>query len=213
MSTKHILFYSNYCPYSKEVLQTITKKNLSSAFVLVCVDHGKYELPPFVDRVPIIVACTQESKIVLKDDTILSFLNSTGNAGSSSSGSGALRELDPIDWFSYKVGYSDGFSYLEDENAPSGGQGLMYACIGSENQHIDTPPEINATSTSKTSGVGSVGAGGPYGGRGNSGVNTRDGNTRIGSGGDLEKLIEQRTQDIQRIIGFGAHGIQPHPAV
>lgn len=191
MSTKHILFYSNFCPYSKEVLQAVTKSNIQAMFMLICVDDRKYQLPNFVDRVPLVVASIDGRNQILKDEHITNFLNVLAHKNKP-------QDLDTLDWFSHKVSYSDGFSFLGGDTATlqqggggaDTGAGLMYAYIGSENQHIETPPE-----TSERPSTHGKNASGPYAGRSSAGVHTRG-----GGGSDLERLIELRANDIQRII-------------
>lgn len=66
-----ILFFSNYCAYSKEVLTVITRKNIRNAFVLICIDSVQ-NIPPFVDRVPLIV--DKHSKQMFADEDIAKIL-------------------------------------------------------------------------------------------------------------------------------------------
>jgi hypothetical protein len=55
-SHKHILFFSNFCNYSKDLISMITKKNLSKHFSFVCIENTKIQIPRFVDRVPTILS-------------------------------------------------------------------------------------------------------------------------------------------------------------
>jgi len=66
-----ILFFSNYCSYSKDVLTIITRKNIRNAFILICIDTVQ-NLPPFVDRVPLIV--DKHSKQIFADEDISKIL-------------------------------------------------------------------------------------------------------------------------------------------
>jgi hypothetical protein len=197
---KHVLFYSNFCPYSKEAIGILVKKNLRDRFLLVCLETAPRPLPPFVDCVPVLAVANTRPQLVLKDgDRIAAFLDTldaSGNA-SGSGGGGAPQELAAVDWFSYKIGYSDGFSYLDGDNAVGahGGAGFLYAGIqDGMGQRIETPPESGGSSDKKGGGRG----GGGGGGMGGMGMGMGRG---AGTGGDLERLMQQRAQDIQKILG------------
>lgn len=62
----YVLFFSNFCNYSKDVVNTISRKNIRQAFVFICVDNVR-PLPPFVDRVPMI-SCISNKRIYVDDD-------------------------------------------------------------------------------------------------------------------------------------------------
>lgn len=64
---EYVLFFSNFCNYSKEIIGTITRKNIRNAFVFVCVDTVR-PLPSFVDRVPLIVS--KQTREIFADDNI-----------------------------------------------------------------------------------------------------------------------------------------------
>lgn len=68
-----MLFYSSRCNYSQEVVSQISKVNLGSIFLQVNVDNGNYNLPPFVDRVPLIYIIASKELVV--DDNVLRFVN------------------------------------------------------------------------------------------------------------------------------------------
>ena len=68
---KHVLFYSQFCQFSNEALRVITRNNLRPAFVMVCVDHGRAQLPDFVDRVPMVLTADRR---LLADEALQAFL-------------------------------------------------------------------------------------------------------------------------------------------
>lgn len=129
MVTKHVLFYSNYCKYSNEVLSLITKRNLKDMFILVCVDNTNLKLPTFVDRVPLI--CTTRKQIFM-DESLMDFLNSQGDLNENVEGWGDLKQqLGTI---------SDQFSFIgEDDEQPMFNKNYVY--IGNE-QHIECPQDL-----------------------------------------------------------------------
>ncbi len=70
---KPVLFFSQYCRFSTEILQALTKKGLRNRFVLVCVDTHRMQVPAFVDRVPVILTPTRD---LLSDDAVSDFIAS-----------------------------------------------------------------------------------------------------------------------------------------
>lgn len=110
MSTqKHILFFSNFCHYSKDLMNLIVKKNIKHLFVFINVDDAAQRgltLPPVVDRVPMIIT---SNKQVLADDRIMVFLQDMA----------APREeqISPFTITGRGNGsaYSDGFSYIHGD--------------------------------------------------------------------------------------------------
>ena len=75
MSSKpYILFYSNKCAYSNEVLGLIASLSLNPMFLYVNIDNKSYTLPEFVDRVPLVFL--KQSKEVVVDQNVVLFINS-----------------------------------------------------------------------------------------------------------------------------------------
>ena len=61
---KDILFYSNFCTYSKEVINSISKTPLNDAMLFVCVDDDNIQLPPFITSVPTIYLINDKKIVV-----------------------------------------------------------------------------------------------------------------------------------------------------
>lgn len=72
MAQDYILFFSNFCNYSKDVVGVITRKNIRNAFVFVCVDTVR-PIPPFVTCVPLITSRTNKAMYV--DEQIMELLD------------------------------------------------------------------------------------------------------------------------------------------
>lgn len=70
--SKNVLFYSEYCFFSKDVMALLTKKNLASVFTLICVDSHRNQLPVFVQSVPTIFTSDRR---VLTGQTALDFVD------------------------------------------------------------------------------------------------------------------------------------------
>lgn len=137
---KCILFYSNFCPFCKEVLGFILKKSLRSLFVLVNVDEPRHVLPKFVDRVPMMVS--SEGGNVLVDHHILSYLELLSND------MGAQQDVNMLTQDGVQGRYSSAYSFLESDPVVDDQASLSYAQVGTENMRIYTPAE-NETSSKK----------------------------------------------------------------
>ena len=135
---KDIIFYSNYCTYSKEVINQISKTPINDNIIYISVDDENIELPPFIKSVPTIYL-VNDKKIVVDeeiaqwikektskpvDDTILPYFGSTDNS------------------------YSSSFSTLDDkdENKPFISS---YTFLGEE-QKIETPKSDSSSSSSSS---------------------------------------------------------------
>ena len=82
-----ILYYSNYCPHSQKVLQTLVKGNLSDKISFICIDKrqtdnkngqtyvhlengGKVVLPPNVQSVPSLLLVKDNYRIICGDEIL-----------------------------------------------------------------------------------------------------------------------------------------------
>ena len=72
--TKDIIFYSNYCTYSKEILNQISKTPINDNIIYVSVDDQNIQLPPFVKSVPTIYLVND--KKIVEDDEIDNWIKS-----------------------------------------------------------------------------------------------------------------------------------------
>lgn len=70
---KDIIFFSNFCDYSRDILGKIEEYKLQDKIVSVCVDDENIKLPPFLEVVPTIYL--QKSKSIIVDDDIISYLD------------------------------------------------------------------------------------------------------------------------------------------
>lgn len=105
---KDILFYSNFCDFSKEVVTLITKKNLKSFILLVCVDTGKYQIPPCIDRVPSLLTAERDALYV--EDNLVKYIEKRAKD--------LFQEDESIQTFSWEGNnYSESFSFVNDDAA------------------------------------------------------------------------------------------------
>lgn len=87
-----ILYYSNYCPHSQKVLQTLVKGNLSDKLSFICIDKreldkrtnqtyillengGKVILPPNIQSVPALLLVKDNFRILHGDEIVKFFHN------------------------------------------------------------------------------------------------------------------------------------------
>ena len=126
---KDILFFSSYCDYSNDILNMMVKKNVKNDFMLVCVDNSKFQLPQFVDRVPIIFTKRDE---LIYDDSIIKYIEET-----SQSGIEVVEDIQP--WsIQQPSNYTNQFSFLMDESCDNQNKG--YTMLGYD-QKITIPQE------------------------------------------------------------------------
>ena len=69
---KNILFYSNNCNYSKEVIKKISESSIKDNLIYVSVDDQNIKLPDFLTAVPTIYLV--ESKKILMDEEIINWI-------------------------------------------------------------------------------------------------------------------------------------------
>lgn len=98
MDNKDLVFYSNYCEHSKNLINLLIKKNLRDSFILICIDKQGLQIPSFIDRVPSILTIKRElytgdmidkyiyniinSQIKKNDDTITPYMMSSATNSS-----------------------------------------------------------------------------------------------------------------------------------
>lgn len=191
---RHVLFYSNYCRYSRDVLEAVTNHGLRDLFVLVCVDR-RTQLPDFVDRVPLIYTLDGQA---LADDAVAAFVGRLADylrpardaAGSQQAraddqqhataptGGAAAEDVSP--WSNVEMGskggISDKFSFLEDA---SGASPYVHNFVDVNNHPtIFTPPDASQDS-------------------GNSASKQKNNRHCGGDSLSLEKFMSQRDNDLQ----------------
>lgn len=128
---KDVIFLSNFCEYSNEILNLIVKKNAKPDFVVICVDNNRYQLPNFVDKVPLIYTKNDE---IVYDDSIIKYLEMLYPT--------ETEEIMP--WsIQQPSNYSNQFSFLLDDSADLQNKG--YTILGYD-QRISTTIEDSDTS-------------------------------------------------------------------
>ena len=82
-----ILYYSNYCKHSQNIIQTLVKSNLTDKISFICIDKrsrgpyngqtyiflengGKVVMPPNVHSVPSLLIVKEQYRVLMGDDII-----------------------------------------------------------------------------------------------------------------------------------------------
>lgn len=136
---KDIIFYSNFCTYSKEIINQISKTPINDNIIYISVDDENIELPPFIKAVPTIYL-VNDKKIVV-DEGITQWIKE--------------KTSKPVDesiqpyFGSTDNSYSSSFSTLnsDESNKPFISS---YTFLGEE-QKIETPKSDSNTNNTKAS--------------------------------------------------------------
>jgi len=125
---KDIIFFSNYCEYSKEILGKLQEANLLEAMVKVCVDDRNIKLPQFITAVPTIYL--MDKKAIVKDEQIMEWVVSMSPKKNT-----VFNELGSY----MNGGAGDNFAFLDDSDNPDATT-LTYI---DQDMTITTPNEAN----------------------------------------------------------------------
>ena len=166
---KYILFYSNFCKHSKELLIQIGKTQVKHQINFICIDKRKTEngsnyailengkkilIPNSISVVPSLILLNHGNKIISGPE-IINFLNEFILKSISNATQG---QMEPACYsISEMGGLSDPYSYLEistDDMLARGAGGMKithdYSFINTTN-NIETPPESSKPSDYKLS--------------------------------------------------------------
>jgi hypothetical protein len=121
--TKDVLFYSNYCLFSKDVLSRIIKLDVKQHVVLICVDVYKAKLPSSLTVVPTLMKADGN---MITDDEIYDRLDVLSN------------QHVPRDMFTSS---GTAFAFVDDGAGDGGFGGEYHYGIFGQDQEIYTPEE------------------------------------------------------------------------
>lgn len=140
-SVNNILFYSGHCPFCKEVMELIQKRDLKEYFVFVCVDQvrNRQLMPKQIDRVPALLI-KSENRVIF-EDAIIKFIGVPDS-----------EDIMPLD--NQIGGFSEGFSFLDDDSVTGNNTPATknFALFGQE-QRIQCPEEDDGGGKTDTSNV------------------------------------------------------------
>ena len=138
----NILFFSSKCKYSNEVVNLIEELRIIELFVMVNIDKGNYQLPPFVDRTPLIFIRKQAEVVI--DDNIPHYLRTlvkkVQQQQSAQQSAGDMLSLSDI-----SRGISDNYSFIGgDQLAPKN-----FAFVDERNLGGSEPAKTSSDSSSR----------------------------------------------------------------
>jgi len=108
-NNQHILFYSNKCLHSKELLNMLYKDpDLNQKFTKINIDNSNIKVPPYVKAVPTAIIQQEGKPNLLVGSNIFKWFNSLHTKKVETQG---IMDWDPHTM----TGYSDGFSYLSTD--------------------------------------------------------------------------------------------------
>jgi hypothetical protein len=106
----YILFYSNKCLHSKELLNLLYKDpQLNQKFTKINIDNTNVKIPPYVKSVPTAIITANGSPSLLVGSAIFKWYNQMHTKTVEKEG---IQDWDPLTM----TGYSDGFSYLSENS-------------------------------------------------------------------------------------------------
>lgn len=136
----NVLFYSSHCPFSKEVIDLITKRDIKEYFLMVCVDQLKNRrlMPREIDRVPALLV--RDENRILFDDAIIQFI-----------GQPDADDIMPVEQVT--SAFSENFSFLGDESTDTVPTASKNFALFGQEQHIHTPEDDNSSGKGDTGNV------------------------------------------------------------
>lgn len=161
-----ILYYSNYCKHSQNIIQTLVKSNLTNKISFICIDKrirdptngqvyvtlengGKVIMPPNVHSVPSLLLVKQQYRVIMGDDILKHLHPEMKNTMTSKQSA----QIEPSGYF---LGASTGgtniisekftsYSMTPDELSAKGNGGSRqlynYISVKDDMHLINTPPD------------------------------------------------------------------------
>jgi hypothetical protein len=139
MSDDYVLFYSNKCLHSKELLGLLVKDvTLNQKFTKINVDNPNIKLPAYVKSVPTAIVTLNSKPNILVGSNIFKWYNESHKK--------VIENQAILDWDPHTMsGYSDGFSYISTNDVMK----KSFSFLDDANSII-TPDEKNYSTESDT---------------------------------------------------------------
>ena len=137
--SRDILYYSNYCPHSKRIIQKLAKeKDINDRLDFICIDRRtpssdgpvfillengrRVPLPPNIHSVPAMLLVKDQFRVIMGDEILGYLAPPTNEYGGTQGGV-------PGEPMSYDIGGGSSLSYV------------AYGSVGGSSGFIPTPPE------------------------------------------------------------------------
>ena len=138
MAAANILFFSPDDDYSRQVMGMV--EQIRNQFVIVDVNNKQYTLPPFVDRVPMILIKASNQLVI--DENIPIYVQTlfpkVSSSAASFGGNGGNNNIDNsgemLTMSDVGRGISDNFSFLNGANTGGGSYEFLDAAMVPQNQ-------------------------------------------------------------------------------
>jgi len=135
----YILFYSNRCLHSKELLNLLHKDvELNQKFTKINIDNSNIKIPPYIKSVPSAIIPNNGQPSLMVGKEIFNWYNKLHTKNVESQG---IQDWDPLTM----TGYSDGFSYLTESDVMKKNFSFL-----SDSETIITPDEKNYSNESSS---------------------------------------------------------------
>ena len=166
-----MIFYSNFCTYSKEVINNISKTPINDKIIYVCVDDENIKLPDFITAVPTIYLVNEKQIVV--DEDITAWIKDKLSKYSK-----AEESKNEVQAYYGATGDSFGLSFSNIDNSETKPFISSFTYLGEE-QKITTPDGENNGS--------------------NGSNNSNNYSVKSGLSKEMENLQKQRNQTFQMI--------------
>jgi len=125
--SKHLLFYSNFCSFSNEIVDKITKHSLSEKFLLINISKIRFKIPTNITTVPTVLL--NDKRTIYTDNELEDFLDKLAEKNN--------KDIDAFTPFnSISSNYSFVDSFEEQNDSLTKNFGLIHG-----EQNISTPTE------------------------------------------------------------------------
>ena len=147
MNTDCLLYFSSRCKPSVELLSYIEKNGIADRFLLINVDNPKFQIPPFVDRVPLLYRRSDRSVIV--EDALETFIKTFGQPVP------PVEQQYNVNCYNEVVG-GDNYGFIDESvNKQVYSSGHAYDYISNADSVSNTADSVNGSLASENVNKGS----------------------------------------------------------
>lgn len=132
---KPILYCSENCLHSKELLQHIESKSIADNFQVYIIEKEEKGVPSFIDRVPLLF----HNNKILYDEGLFMYIKSINS------------KTKKVNAFTVESSISDTYSFIDKQDGLEHSYLNVNSAGNFEDQKIETPPESSETNNSSVS--------------------------------------------------------------